>query len=55
MSKIIVYRTHIEITDYNLGDCPPIEKTFSIYNPTYHKSFPKGRIYDPLKIGRAHV
>lgn len=49
MSKIIVYRTHIEITDYNLGDCPPIEKTFSIYNPTYHKSFPKGRIYDPLK------
>lgn len=46
MSKIIVYRTHIEITDYNLGDCHPIEKTFSVYNPTYHRYYPKGRLYD---------
>ena len=48
-SKIIVYRTHIEITDYTLGDCPTIEKTFSIYDMTYHKIFPKGRIYDEEK------
>ena len=46
MNKIIVYRTHIEIQDYNLGDCPQIEKTFSIYDMTYHKRFPKARIYD---------
>ena len=46
MNKIIVYRTHIEINDYDLGDCPPIEKTFSIYDMTYHKRFPKGMIYD---------
>ena len=46
MNKIIVYRTHIEINDYNMGDCPTIEKTFSIYDMTYHKNFPKGRLYD---------
>lgn len=46
MNKIIIYRTHIEINDYNLGDCPTIEKTFSIYDMTYHKRFPKGMIYD---------
>lgn len=46
MSKIIIYRTHIEITDYNLGDCSTIEKIFSIYDMTYHKRFPKGQIYD---------
>lgn len=46
MSKIIIYRTHIEITDYDMGDCPVVEKTFSIYDMTYHKRFPKGMIYD---------
>lgn len=46
MNKIVIYRTHIEIKDYNLGDCPQIEKMFSIYDMTYHKRFPKGRIYD---------
>lgn len=46
MNKIIIYRTHIEINDYELGDCPSIEKTFSIYDMTYHKRFPKGMIYD---------
>lgn len=29
-----------------LGDCPVIEKTFSVYDMTYHKRFPKGRVYD---------
>lgn len=46
MNKIIIYRTHIEINDYNLGDCPNIENIFSIFNMTYHKRFPKGMIYD---------
>lgn len=46
MNKIVIYRTHIEIKDYTLGDCPQIEKMFSIYDMTYHKRLPKGRIYD---------
>lgn len=46
MNKIVVYRTHIEINDYDIGDCPTVEKTFSIYDMTYHKRFPKGMIYD---------
>lgn len=46
MNKIIVYRTHIEINDYDLGDCPRLEKMFSIFDLTYHKRFPKGMIYD---------
>ncbi len=49
MNKIVAYRTHIEIYDYNLGDAPTIEKTFSIYDMTYHKRFPKGMIYDKEK------
>lgn len=46
MNKIVIYRTHIEINNYQLGDCPVLEKTFSVYDMTYHKRFPKGRIYD---------
>lgn len=46
MNKIVVYRTHVEINDYIMGDCPQIEKMFSIYDMTYHKRFPKGMIYD---------
>lgn len=46
MNKIVVYRTHIEINDYELGDSTYIEKKFSIYDMTYHKFFPKGMIYD---------
>lgn len=49
MNKIIVYRTHIEIMNYTMGDCPTIEKTFSIYDKMCHKRFPKGMIYDKDK------
>lgn len=49
MNKIVIYRTHIEIENYDLGDCPQLEKIFSIYDMTYHKRFPKGRIYDKEK------
>ena len=45
-NKIVVYRTRIEINDYDLGDCPKLEKTFSIWNPTTHKNIPFGRFYD---------
>lgn len=49
MNKIVVYRTHIEINDYDLRDSPYIENMFSIYDMTYHKKFPKGMIYDKEK------
>ena len=46
MQRIVVYRTHIKIFDYELGDCPELEKTFSIYDMNCHKRFPKCRLYD---------
>lgn len=46
MNKIVVYRTHIEINNYRRGDCPQLEKTFSVYDRLYHRRFPKGMIYD---------
>lgn len=46
MNKIVVYRTHIKIFDYDLRDNTYIENMFSIYDMTYHKRFPKGMIYD---------
>lgn len=49
MNKIIVYRTHIEVINYELGDLPTIEKTFSIYDALYHTRYPKGMIYDKEK------
>lgn len=45
--KIVVYRTHIEINNYDRWDCPPIEKLFSIFNMTYHRYEDKGLIYNP--------
>ena len=47
MAKIEVFRTHIEIHDYMLGDSKVIENKFSIYDYIYHKRFPKGMYYDP--------
>ena len=44
--EIRVYRTHVEITNYNLGDFHYIEKAHSIYDKLYHKYFPKGMYYD---------
>lgn len=46
MNKIEVYRTHVRVNDYELGDCLFIEKTFSIWDPLYHKRFYKGMYYD---------
>lgn len=46
MHEIRVYRTHVELTNYNLGDFPYIEKTHSIYDKVYHRFDPKGMYYD---------
>lgn len=45
MNKIILKHSHIEINNYEIGDCPQIEYIFSIWNPIYHASFPKGIEY----------
>lgn len=36
MDKIIVKNTCIIINDYNFGDCPKLERFFSIYEPVSH-------------------
>ena len=46
MAKIEVYRTHIEIHNYNIGDAPSLEKRYSIYDRIYYRYNPKGRFYD---------
>lgn len=46
MSKIEVYRTHIEIHNYDLGDSKTLENRYGIYDRIYHRVFPKGRYYD---------
>lgn len=46
MNKIEVFRTHVEIHDYTVGECPYIEKQFSVYDKLYHKSFPKAIWYE---------
>lgn len=47
--EIVVYRTHVEITNYEMGDFPYIEKKHSIkkmITKTYFKLEPKGMEYD---------
>lgn len=46
MHEIRVYRTHVEITNYRLGDYTYIEKQHSIYDKVYHRFYPKGMHYD---------
>lgn len=46
MHKIVIRQTSIVINDYNIGDCVPLEKAYSIYNEVYHTSVPKGIKYD---------
>lgn len=49
MRSIDVYRTHVELTDYTLGEFGYIEKAHSIYDKVYHRFTPKGMIYDKDK------
>ena len=46
MRSIDVYRTHVELTDYTLGEFGYIEKQHSIYDKVYHRWEHKGMIYD---------
>ena len=46
MAKIEIYRTHIEIHDYRLGDSRALENRYGIYDRLYHRVNPKGRYYD---------
>lgn len=48
MNKIEVYRTHVEIRDYDMGQCPYIEKQFSIYDKLYFRYYPKAMYYDSV-------
>lgn len=45
MSKIVIKHSRIEINNYELGDCPKLEYIFSVWDPNYHASFPKGIEY----------
>ena len=45
-NKIIVKHSSIIINNYELGDCPKLESVFSIWDPTYFLSRPKGIDYD---------
>ena len=40
MADVRVYHTHIEVTPYEKGDCPQIEKLMSKYDTVTHKSVP---------------
>lgn len=46
MNKIVVRHTSIIINDYNLGDCPHLEKIFSIWDRITHTSYTYGIYYD---------
>ena len=44
--SIIVERTHIKVTNYDIGDCVKLERQFSVFDQLYHTFFPKGIWYD---------
>jgi len=44
--KIVLKHTRIEVNDYDLGDCPSLEYTFSIYDPMRHTTDVKVIEYD---------
>lgn len=45
MKDIIVRRTSIAITDYELGECPRLESYFKLFNITTHSYYYKGIYY----------
>ena len=46
MSRIIVRNSCIVIDDYDLGDCPELERNFMVYDPVTHSSDRFGMYYD---------
>lgn len=49
MDKIVLRHSRIEINNYELGDCPNLEYTFSVWDPTYHRSKPVAIEYNENK------
>lgn len=45
-NKITCYHTHIELNNYELGDCPELERRLSSYDKIYYKSVPIGMVYE---------
>lgn len=45
--KIILKHSHIQINNYDIGDCPKLEYIFSVWDPIRHISTPKGIEYNP--------
>ena len=46
MSKINVFNTHIEINNYEFGDCQKLENYFRVYDPVRHSYYYIGMYYD---------
>lgn len=46
--SINVFRTHIELCNYQLGMCKELEFRFSVQDMITHRYLPKGRYYDEL-------
>jgi len=49
MNKIIVQHSRILINDYDLGDCPKLEKYLSIWDKPTFSLIPMGYFYDSIK------
>ncbi len=49
MKKIINYHSHLELNDYELGDCEELERRLSTYDKIYYRWIPKGFVYDNEK------
>ncbi len=45
MSRVVIRNSCIKIEDYNLGDCPELERNFMVYNPITHKREVLGMYY----------
>ena len=48
-SKIVIKHSRIEINNYEMGDSPRLEYTFSVWDPITHRSYAKGIEYDQEK------
>ena len=47
MSRIVVRNSCITIEDYDMGDCPELERNFQVYNPITHRMDILGMYHDP--------
>lgn len=47
MAKITLRQTCVIISDYEPGDCPRLERYFTLFDPITHSEYIKGMIYEP--------